>query len=210
MVDGHELVLRVSDDCARAEARAARPAARLATRAHEHVAGVAVGVEEPDVEDADAVHVGGGEAAGTHLARVTLVPNAAAVAAAGWRRARERGEVGGAAPHGAGCAHHGGGAAGVAECGVACAHQHARRNARKAAVVEQVGCDLAHCGLAHAHGRLPAGVAQLAADVALWVVGRERLLVARLEDGGLASGFVGEEVGAAHAVGRRFGLLASA
>lgn len=49
---------------------------------------------------------------------------------------------------------------------------------------------------------------QRAADVALGVVGRQRLLIAGLEDGRLLARLVGEEVGAAHAVKRLLRLLA--
>jgi hypothetical protein len=52
-------------------------------------------------------------------------------------------------------------------------------------VVQEEGRHLAQRRLAHTDGGLPARVAQLAAHVALGVVGREGLLVAGLEDGGL-------------------------
>mmetsp|Transcript_16505 Transcript_16505/g.49188 ORF Transcript_16505/g.49188 Transcript_16505/m.49188 type:complete len:264 (-) Transcript_16505:310-1101(-) len=64
---------------------------------------------------------------------------------------------------------------------MACAHKRARGHARKAAVIEQVRRDLAHRGLADAHTWLEACRAQRAADVPTRVVGRERLLVSRLE-----------------------------
>lgn len=66
----------------------------------------------------------------------------------------------------------------------------------------------AHTHLANAHGRAPARVPQVAADIALGVVGREGLLVAGLEDGDAAARLVEAQVAAAHALLDALRLLA--
>ena len=72
---------------------------------------------------------------------------------------------------------------------------------------QAIASHLARGRLPHPHGGLEARLAQLAPHKALGVVGRQRLLVARLHDGNLLPRLVGEEVGAAQALSGRLRLL---
>ena len=66
---------------------------------------------------------------------------------------------------------------------------------------------LSRGGLPHPHGGLEPRLPQLAPHKALWVVGGQGLLVAGLHDANLLPCLVGEEVGAAQALGGSLGLL---
>eukprot|EP00955_Chlamydomonas_euryale_P102752 365442-Chlamydomonas_euryale.AAC.18 len=79
MVDRHELARRVCRGVG------AGGAVRSGDMAHEDVAGVAVGVEEADVEDTDAVHVGCGKATRAHVVHVALVLHVRLQARQLWR-----------------------------------------------------------------------------------------------------------------------------
>mmetsp|Transcript_39674 Transcript_39674/g.112546 ORF Transcript_39674/g.112546 Transcript_39674/m.112546 type:complete len:227 (-) Transcript_39674:315-995(-) len=157
---------------------------------------MAVGVKEPQVEDADAVDVLGVEAAGPDFAAVTgmggeLLQGAklgedhrpTAGRRSGLRPLRE------------------------VEDWVRCTHKDRCWDLGTVVVVQQVGCHLSDGSLSHLHRGFHAGVSKAAPNKAFGVVGGKGLLVARLHECCLLARLVHEEIRSSEAVRGGLGLL---
>lgn len=75
-------------------------------------------------------------------------------------------------------------------------------------MVQQICSNFAHGCLAHSHCGFPAWVTQVAAHIAFGIGRCQGLFIAWLEDGHLAPGFIGKEIGPTHALPRSLRILA--
>jgi hypothetical protein len=144
VIDRDELIRGLLQQRSRRRGRRAAVGTRGQRQAaHEDVTSVAVGVEEPDIEDADAVDVAHWEARRAHVAAVAVVRHVLLQRAAlEGQRLAAVGDVEYRVPH---------------------LHQHRVGDARKVAVVEQVGGRLQHVGREGGRRRPGVGAAAAAA-----------------------------------------------